>query len=273
MKISFEHTAYEMTLSDGIRFRIIAAWFPFRRLLRTIKRAFLYLKTWISTLVLFLPICLIVYYLLLRFHIFERTGDAIVELVSILLGSVALLAIKEFRDSEVLRHWKLQQQWGSYTNCQYELTRALHNLATIAGIQFNSEYLVLSSSDTCRNAINSYSNISPSFDKNALHANLLKIKSAINSLMDEALRIGFIDWDYADVKNYRYKCIFETIEKIEHRLDASLTNILLSKNDVLSLAQQMMYFLAAARRPWRYRNDIARKKLLKRFLEEHGEPI
>lgn len=268
MRISFKHTPYEMTLFDGMRFRIIAAWFPLRRLLRAIKRAVIYLKTWIATLILFLPICLAVYYLLLRFHIFLRPEDAVIELVSILLGSIALLAIKEFHDSEAIRRQKLQQQWESYTNCQFEFTGALHNLANIAGIIFDGTYYVLTSSKSCNDAFTTYHATNPTFDKDAIHANLSRITQAADSLLDDALRIGFIDWDYSEVKDNRYKHLCEEIANVERHSDNSLDN-----NDVLFLANRMVDFLAAARRPWRYRNDIAHKKLLERFLEEHGEPL
>lgn len=122
MQIKYNNSQYEMTLFDGIRFWAMAAWFPIRRLLRVGKRSVLYLRNWISTLIVFLPICLVAFHLLLRFGQFSRPEEANVELVIILLGSVGLLAIKEFRDSEVMRHQKLKQQWESYINCQYELT-------------------------------------------------------------------------------------------------------------------------------------------------------
>lgn len=166
------------------------------------------------------------------------------------------------------RHRKLHQQWGSYIDCQYELREALHDLARIAGIMFDDEYYILSSDEACEKAFNTCVTCSPAFDKNAIRNNLLRIKRAIDSLLDESLHIGFIDWNYSEAKSFRYKYLCEVMDDVERRSDTSL-----SKDDVRSLANQMVYFLAAARRPWRYRNDMDHNKLLERFLEEHGEPI
>lgn len=268
MQVRYKNAKYEMTLSDGIKFQAIAFWFPLRRFLRALKRIARYLLSWISTLAVFLPICLVSFHLLMRFGQFERPEDANIELALILLGSVALLAIKEFRDSEVLRHQKLQQQWGSYTDCQYEFTGALHNLANIAGICFDDEYYVLSSIEVYKNAQITCGTCSPSFDKQTIYDNLSQIMRAGDSLLEESIRIGFIDWDYSDVKNFRYKVLCNDIDGIIRNSDTSL-----SRDDVFALGEQMVYFLATARHPWRYGNDIAHQKILKRFLEEHGERI
>lgn len=189
-----------MTLFNGIKFRAVTLWFPLKRFARALKRMGLHTLSWVSTLVVFLPICLAVYYLLLRFHIFLRPEDAVIELVSILLGSVALLAIKEFHDSETIRRQKLQQQWGSYTNCQFKFAGALHDLASITGIIFDDTNYVLSSSKACDDAFTTCHATNPAFDKDAIRINLIEIIRAADSLLDDALRIGFIDWDYSEVK-------------------------------------------------------------------------
>ena len=125
----------------------------------------------------------------------------------------------------------------------------------------------MNSYETYKNAVATCQVGSPSHDEKGIHDSLSRIRQAADSLLDEAMRIGFIDWDYSDVKNYNYKLLCEAIDNISNGTS------LMNKEEVICLAAYEINFLAAARRPWRYSRDIAHKKLLKHFLTEHGVSI
>lgn len=260
MRIRYQFFQYEMTFFNGIKFHVMSFWFPFRRFLRAVKRSILYLRSWVSTLVIFIPICLIAFYFLLRFKQMELS-EAHVELTLLLLGSVALLAIKELRDGEVSRHRRLQQQWGCYVDRRYELESAMRNLAEIAGGQllknkqhgfpsFVISYDAMQGGSFCGSS-----------DKNKIIDNAGKIRTSADTLLADALRIGFIDWNYSYVKNSYYRSLCDFLDKII--ADPSRENL-------SQLANGTSQLLEAAVRPWHYRNDVAHRELLERFVNTYG---
>lgn len=92
---------------------------------------------------MFVPICIIVFWILLNKKVIGLNAS-IIELVSIILGSFLLLAIKEIRDSEAHRRTVLRKQWEYYDSWRYEFVYALKDFLQHLGLKI-ADYSFLNS--------------------------------------------------------------------------------------------------------------------------------
>lgn len=266
MRIRFENNSYEMTTACAILFYVQNAWFPARRFLRAIKRAVKSLASWGSTLLLFIPIFVGVLSGLVWWRIIA-VPEAISEFFLLLLGSFLLLAIKEVRDGEIRRHATLKKQWSFYSEWHQELLVSILRLAKSMGINIQGRHDFLDSDD----AINAAISCATATDPDAARCSefLSNIYVTVSTIPTTARDIQFVDWDAFDGSRYLFQDIQSRIESFPSlEKDSFETRV----SWLRSLAVSILHLLALVRRPWRYRNDLARRKLILRYVQKHGVP-
>lgn len=267
MKITHRGMEYEMSFVHAIGLELHRAWFPLRRLLRAGKRALHRLSSWASTLLLFIPICLLVLAGLTYSGVLN-IGDAVTEFASILLGSFLLLAIKEIRDSESDRGGILRQQWALYSRWKNALTRSLLHVARCVGCEIK-DWEILNSTDCLDKAIASIRFLraqNGEWERGKMDEELFDISETIREMAEQARVIGFIDWNPSAASRWEFDNLSYQINSIS---EAHLWGPD-AKEQVRSLAYALLCLLALVRRPWRYRNDIARRELIDRYVERYG---
>lgn len=260
LRVTYCMSSYELPLFRAFGFFCRKAWFPFRRLLRAIKRVFFSLIGWISTLVVFIPLCVAVFAFLIRCN-FLVLNEAVIEFVSIILGSFVLLAIKELRDSEAKRREALRKQWDHYCRWRFDLTYALGNFFSHIGVRIEG-YSFLDSMESWENACNSASACAPCPDE--CFGDLEQVMTVVYAIIDTAREVGFIDWNAEAASNYAQNISNIMTDFVQgNQTDHAQFHI-------DALGSYAVALLAQVRRPWRYRNDMAHKALIEKYLDQHG---
>lgn len=264
MRIRFEGDSYEMTIFHGLLFHLQHAWFPVRRLLRAVKRSAKSLASWGSTLLLFIPIFVGVLSGLVWMR-FIKLSEAITEFCLLLLGSFLLLAIKEVRDREIRRHVILKKQWSFYSEWHQELLVSLLRLAKCMGIDISGRYDFLDS----RGNIDAAINLAIAIEPNISHCSdfLTRINEIVSAIPNIAREFEFVDWDAFGGSGYLFQDIRSQIESFPPLGDSSFE---IRVSWLRGLAFSVLQLLALIRRPWRYRNDVARRELLSRYVQKYG---
>ena len=254
-----------MTFSHGVGYKFRKAWFPWKRFLRALKRAVLSLKTWVSTLTLFIPLAGLILLILVYAGLFCAV-EAVKEFVLILLGSFLLLAIKEIRDSEARRKQILKSQWSYYCRWKSELTQHLISIAKCMGYTIRNWQLLSSQTEVD----NVFSALTPNEMQNSCDAqeeyehHICEIRNIANQILQQAERSEFIDWDSARASYLVFDEICEQINTLKANWPERDTT------QLKILSRELNEALALVRRPWRYRNDMAHKELLTRYVEQYG---
>ncbi len=264
MKIRFENNSYELPFFRAISFHFQRAWFPARRLLRAVKRAVKSLASWGSTLLLFVPIFVVVLSGLVWWQ-FIKVPEAISEFCLLLLGSFLLLAIKEVRDREIRRHAVLKKQWSFYSEWHQELLASLLRLAECMGINIQGRYNFLDSDDNVDVVIGSASAIEP--DVSRCSELLNRIRDIVSTIPSIARDFEFVDWDAFGGSRYLFQSIQSQIESLPPLGEVDFEDKITWFRD---LALSILHLLAIIRRPWRYRNDMAHRELLLRYVGMYG---
>ena len=263
MKVAYRMSSYELPLFRAFGFFCLKAWFPIRRLARAIKRDVVFLAGWITTLLVFIPICIIVFAVLIFSGHLDFDG-AIVELVSIILGSFLLLAIKELRDYEAKRRDILRKQWELYVIWRSELTYNLKTFFHHAGVEIKS-FVFLESTESWKSAFRE-SNACDNCP-NKLPNDMMQVMTSVNSIINAAREVGFIDWSVEIASNQA------------HNMQTTLNNITQNsqsdsvQNQIKCLGNYAVALLGQVRRPWRYGNDMAHRTFVEKYLNQYGVPI
>lgn len=261
MRVKYRGYSYELPLFRALGYYLREAWFPFRRFLRAIKRTVGYLGSWASTLTVFVPICVAVFYVLLYKEII-CFNNAVVELISIFLGSFLLLAIKEIRDTEARRRMVLRKQWEYYSSWCYEFVYILRDFFRHLGLKICS-YTFLNSIDDWEAAFLSSTRTTSSPE--SLSSEIERINYINTVIIDTARDVGFIDWDVERAN----ECAKE-IKRLAEKLSRNLQSNGSIPQDAYFLGKQAVALLGLVRRPWRYRNDMAHRMLAERYLDLYG---
>ena len=264
MRVKYRGHSYELPFFRALGYHLREAWFPFRRLLRAIKRTVGFLGSWVSTLIVFVPICIGVFYILLCKEII-CFNTAIVEFISIFLGSFLLLAIKEIRDSEARRRMVLRKQWEYYSSWCYELVDVLQDFFCHLGLTICS-YAFLNSTDDWESAFQSSTRTVSSPEK--IGIDIEQINNINVIIIDTARDVGFIDWDVERANEYA-----KEIKRLTEKLSKDLKSNCSILQDADYLGKQVVALLGLVRRPWRYRNDMAHRELVERYLDQYGVRI
>lgn len=264
MRIRFEGDSYEMTMFRATLFHVQHAWFPIRRFLRAVKRAAKSLASWGSTLLLFIPIFVGVLSGLVWWQLI-KLPEAISEFCLLLLGSFLLLAIKEVRDREIRRHSILKKQWSFYSEWYQELLVSLLRLARCMGIDIQGRHDFLDSGDNVDVVIGSATSFEP--DISDCLELLNRIYLIVSTIPSIAREFEFVDWDAFDGSGYLFQHIQSQMESFPPLEDVDFEQKISWFRD---FALSILHLLALVRRPWRYRNDVARRELLLRYVRKYG---
>lgn len=264
MQVKYKGNSYELTLFHAFGFHLKRAWFPLRRFGRAVKRTIYSLGSWISTLAVFVPICIIVFWVLLNKKVIGLNAS-IIELVSIILGSFLLLAIKEIRDSEAHRRTVLRKQWEYYDSWRYEFVYALKDFLQHLGLKI-ADYSFLNSLEEWEASFHDSAGVVPSPE--CLEDDIKVITDCIALVIKTARDEGFVDWD-VELANERAK----RIEQLANGLARDVRSGETVLDDADNLGKCATALLALVRRPWRYRNDMAHMELIERHLDQYGARI
>ena len=257
MRILFESKRYEMTLVDGLKFHALYSWFPVRRLLRAIKRVVLSGKNWLPTVAVFLPMCIAVYGLMCRFGLLTPSS-AIVELVSIALGSIILLFIKETLDEERRRNRTLKTQYSKLMTWAYDSCDIYHQLCASAGIDAELASPKRYPEGTAWSyGFGGYAIVSSAMQP--LHDRLRRL---IDEIYEDADKFDFIDWKRSEMDWHR-RMVLDSLS----RLDG---DIQITAEEMQNFFQYICDILLAVNRLWSYQIDRARTELLRRLVERCG---
>lgn len=263
MRVAHRGISYELPLLLACGYYCRRAWFPLRRLMRAIKRALLSLRGWASTLLVFVPVCIVVFATLIHAG-YLTLQNAVVEFVLITLGSFLLLAIKELRDSEAKRGEVLRKQWDYYCKWRYMLADALGDFYRHAGVIIKS-YSFLDSLDSWNEAFCAVSVCNPRMEQ--LDSDLRKVIEITDTITSTAREIGFIDWN-TEMANSQAQDMSRTMIGI-----VNAGHLAVDSYEAKDLGRSAVVLLGIVRRPWRYRNDMAHHELVQKYLDQHGAPI
>lgn len=263
MKVTYRMNSYELPFLRAFGFFCRKTWFPIRRLARAIKRATVFLAGWISTLLVFIPICIIIFAVLIASDYLSVDG-AIVELTSIILGSFLLLAIKELHDSEAKRREILRKQWELYVGWRYDLTQCLETFFLHAGVDIKV-FAFLDSMESWKSALR---------ESNAcvdcpheLSNDMMQIMEIVNTIIDSAREVGFIDWN-VEIASNQAQNMRRAMNNIAQNCQSDSAQC-----QIEYLGNCAVVLLGQVRRPWRYGNDMAHQTLIRKYLEQYGVPI
>lgn len=271
MTLIWNREKYEMEMIPYIMFRWKRLGFKRMRLLRAIKRTALGLRGWGATLLVFIPIAVAVMMLAVIFGFVDCYG-AIIELISIVLGSFLLLSIKESRDREDKRHSILLYQREYCNQLRSNLTVVFNSLMTDCGLHpvgwgiFDgaepASFYVCFSKE-----LGDTSSRSPT----ACRKHLQEILKLVEDYRAEVLRTQFVDYEFPSDVSWT---VPETEKLIHALLDEDPEIIVSSVRDKLpDLATNLHYIIASIRRPWRYTRERDLKEKLGRFVREKGSLV
>lgn len=264
MRVKYKGYYYELPLFRAFGFYLRSAWFPFRRFVRAVKRTICSLGSWASTLAVFVPICVIIFSILLL-NGMVSLDDAIVELVSIILGSFLLLAIKEIRDFEAKRRTILRRQWEYYDSWRYEFTDTLSDFFRHLGLIIYG-YAFLNSVDDWEAAFQNSVNSEPTAEY--INGDIEHISEVVASIINTARQEGFIDWNVEQANR-----LVKEIERFAVELAQNVQSGGSIRREAGLLGECATALLGLVRRPWRYRNDMAHRELMERYLSQYGVRI
>lgn len=267
MRIRYNHSRYDMPLKYGLKFIVYhSRRAKARRIMRALKRwAVYFFSYWLMALAIYTLVCMTTFCILISIHIYQTWNEALGEFASLLLGSVVLLLIKETYDKESSRHNALHQQKIASTNCQFELTDALRSLAQSAGLSTPGHSLLASLQDF-NSEIEHLGNREPLIDQAHVQKMSFQIRRAIESLLDIASHVDFVDFNYSHAKERYRTTISEKLDSLEEKAS-------LSKQEYRALASELLYYLAETRLPWHYEMDQKRNAEIRDYVETHGVKI
>lgn len=268
MIVKYDWRRYEMALGRAVSFEVQKTWFLRRRFLRAVKRCFLSLRGWLPVLAVFVPVVLLSLLLLFRFNLISAE-DVIVELVLVLLGSFALLTIREFREQEMNRHRKLLNQWEFCTDLRTRFENDLEILGAPIGASF-SRWESLSGYESLNNALEGVAipEAMSGDEVRRMEGACEDLGRAIELLREENREIGFVDCDFAQAGSY----LISNAESELLRLKSGLlgSNLGMATQALVDLSRTCLWIVADLRKPWRYEIDIARNRLIERYVERYG---
>lgn len=260
MRVSFENARYELMLTDGLRFHVLLSWFPTRRFLRAAKRIIAYGVHWLPTISVFMPTCLLTYGVLCRMGLI-RWDEIAVELVSIVMGSIVLLLVKETLDSEHRRRLILKFQYSKLREWDYRSHELFVQLCCAMGIDWMSVYPARCPVASVW-AGSHYGCTAGHLDKSVL---LEQIRMLLNVMCETAEERGFIDWNSKEATSI-YQWTLDALSRADcDDFDAA--------RSMKSLSQGLCDVSLMIGRPWSYRIDDAHIELVRRFLKVHAVKV
>lgn len=127
MIVKFNEGKYDLNLLRAFKLRIEMLWFPLRRLFRAAKRDVKNLNILGGTLLVFLPLAGVLFYLAVKFELF-LPEEAVQELLLIILGSFVLLAVRETLEFEKQRTVVLKKQEQAYYEARIEFRQYINEI-------------------------------------------------------------------------------------------------------------------------------------------------
>lgn len=257
MIVQFKGISYETSCVGGLRFHVLRSWFPIRRLLRAFKRTILSGANWLLTVLLFLPICLAIYRVMHEMGII-RWDEIVTELVSITLGSIILLFVKETLDAERRRSRILKLQYSKLREWDYRSFDLFMQLCSAVSVDCSCAYPKRCFTTSIWTGPH-YGCRSTRLDKLTL---LGQARTLLNTMRETAEERGFIDWDSQEID-----CIYQRAIELLSRMDCDDS---VTAETMRSFFQDLCDILSMVARPWGYHIDRARNMLVRKFLDNHA---
>lgn len=275
MIVRHNYSKYELSLIDGLRFYVRKSWFPIRRMLRFYKRLFVMARTWIVLLAIFLVLYLAVQSVLLRDGLMSPDG-VITDLVSLLLTSFVLVFMRDVMASERRRNLKLKRQLTILEKTREGTFSAVCLLTCSFGLaepKYSdwrdwsqlAEYLRRLPSEA----------IATCNDIDSLYEALMRLYELANKVESWYIEDAIVDASpISEDRSLMYytDSIRGAISRMMRKLDGA-EPLTAQVTDIHSLVSEAFIMTEVLGRPWRYGNDQAKKRLLQKFLNEHGVEI
>lgn len=258
---------YEMTFCGYMRFQGHRIWFLFRRFARAVKRNCKRLALWIGPFLLFTVLSTFVLSLFAKTGV-VTFGEAVFEYSSITLSSVALLYIKDTFDFERSRHNALKLQASICEDLKYEFSASVSHLLDALGYDAQCLWDFFCKYD--------HPNMPPlrrreesTIDFAAATAALGRLELSLSDFQRQALVGSYIDFHIGA----RFGDSSRVIDTLREVREASVHPEKLDSEALSSLIWQLVQILHSIRRPWHYRNDVARNKMVDALLESQAQEI
>lgn len=267
MIVEHNYKRYEMTFCGYMRFQGHRIWFILRRLARAAKRNYKRLALWIGPLLFFtiMSTCVL--------SLFAKTGvvtygEAVFEYSSIALSSVALLYIKDTFDFERSRHGALKMQESICEDLKYEFSTSVSHLLHASGhdAQFLWEFFYKCD---CPDELPLQRSEEANVDYAAVTVALGRLELSLQDLQRQALTGSFIDFHIGS----RFSDSSRITDTLREVREASVHPEKLDSDALRLLTRQLAQILHSIRRPWHYRNDVARNKMVEALLESQAQEI
>ena len=262
MIIKWKQKKYCMTFGAGLRCRLMLTWYKRRRLFRFAKRIIRNSMRW-SLPFLFLVLSTSLCFYALYCMNFIDKSSAIVQSISIVLSSFLLIFIKDTLDAENSRRKNLRMQYGIYNKYRYQFAQSFMSLCDALGIQrpawsafsnngFLGEEIVILQTGDCNYPSNESID---AFD--ALERNLKEFQL-------EIISVDLVDYELRQDS----RLVSDALALIRSARVSS--DVKLVQGNARDLFCRLNQILASLRRPWKYKNDLDRDKLVEKYIHERG---
>lgn len=268
MIVKYGYRRYEMTIGRAFSFKLQKLWFPWRRFLRAVKRCLLSLRSWAPVLAVFIPIAVLVLLILFRVGLISA-GGAIVEFALIFLGSFMLLAIREIREKESVRHRRLVNQWNFCSDLHQRMGKDLAVIGEPFGASF-TYWKALSGYKSLDEAMENARELTGVTEEefSRLIGACDDLERALDSVRDEGRGIGFVDCALADDSTSLLFCAESAVHDFKDKLRGA--DYPISADVIGDINRYCLWIVGDLRTPWRYTLDITRGELLEKYVERNG---
>lgn len=222
MRFAYRYREYESNLITYLIFRIRKFWlFNLRRIYRLVRRTLSYCRDWVLTLVVFLPLCSLVLFLLYRFGIADSLNECLFEISSTVMGSIILVLIKGICDREKDRRSRLERQNRMLMTHLWDYWYHLDSAAMACGyargaIGLNSDNNISGEHTFTINSELSMS-VESIYDEALKHA-LKQQSSSLASYKKDLASFNVVGWR---IDTWSYRDIDNVIREIESLMDST----------------------------------------------------
>ena len=278
MIVFYQHSLYRVPFIIGIKILSDEIQLLSRRLLRTIKRYFLYGKSLLLSILLFIAVLFPIYHIGASRQEYTSICDVLWESKTFILSTFILTYVSIVSTAEYRRHSSLKAQYNQYCEYQYEVSDCIDSLCAIIGItehrdtfltDLHSESMIsivktniLSNTtvstltqEQCQFVLLSLENLNAIISS---ASSFLSASPLVNSCDSSNLSRHFFDLQ---------KLIRQYILINFPRTTFDVANL------IIILINTIFPTVAILRRPWRASYDFCRNNRISYYLRHHGKMI
>lgn len=265
--VEFDGRQYILSASWAICARVIIAFHHSRRLARACKRCLLYSLYWIPPFLLFATFCSLALFIFAFTNILS-TSEVPSICVSVFLGAMPLLFIKDLYDKELERHKTLLLQRETYESSISSITFLLKDCLAFCSIQLREgDREPFRCEENFNDYMESIEGCSPHFPPDCnitrLTTELTKKYASLETSMSQT---RFIDVNNCSL-GYNFFLSHEDIRGLEQAANERDEELL--KKSAKGIVCSSFHIFASLRRPWRYPKDIDTNKKTTQWLLSH----